>query len=133
MKNKPIDNLFRFDYGLEDIDTGPRSRLTKLPDGYPTLIPGRESMGRRVDQYWTPRSLEHFLFSFVAPNISDTGLLIPRRFRWMLKEIKTKLRARADKKEPHCEEAWQKALKVLETEETLMELVNLYYNSLHKA
>jgi hypothetical protein len=133
MKNKPIENLFRFDYGIEDIDTGQRSRSAKLPDGHPTLIPGRESMGAQVDQYWTPQSLERFIFSLIAPHITDSSVLSPRQFRRALKKIKMKLKARTKKKEFEGDNAWQKALEVMEAEEALMELVNMYYNSLHKA
>ena len=132
MKNKAIDNLFRFDYGLEDIVTA-RPSHAKLPDGHPTLMPGQESILAQVDKYWEAKSLENFILSFMAPAIRDTGLLIPRRFRRMLREIKAKLKHRADTGAKDPDEAWQPAIEVLEAEEALMELANMYYNSLHKA
>ena len=133
MKNKHIDTLFRFDYGIETIDTGQRPQSSKLPDGHPTLIPGQENLEARVDQYWTPQSLEHFLFSFVTPSISYSGLLVPRLFRRILKEIKRKIQARTQNKDSKPGDVWHRALQVLEEEESLMELVFMYYNSLHKA
>ncbi len=133
MKNKHIDSLFRFDYGIETIDTGQRPQQSKLPDGHPTLIPGQENLGARLDQYWAPQSLEHFLFSFVAPSISYSDLMVPRIFRRKLKEIKKNLRTRIQNTESQPGDAWHRALEVLEEEDSLMELVFMYYNSLHKA
>ncbi len=133
MTDNSTDKVFRLDYGLEDI-TFEEVSSPHLPQKRVTLIPGKESYVEKVDQLWNAASLENFLLEALTPKISDERILIPQHYRAMLEKMLLKFKVLRDEKNSVIpDHIWQQANRILKKDKDLMDLLTIYYHTLHRA
>ncbi len=133
MTDKSTDKAFQLDYGLEDI-TFNEVISPHLPQKRATLLPGKENYTEKLDQLWNTSSLENFLLEALVPKISDERMIMPQQYRDMQKKMLKKFKViEKEKNSVIPDHIKQRAISILEQDKALMDLLTMYYHTLHRA
>ena len=130
------DNSIRvlsFDTGIEQIIQGDDIVSEQLPDTT-GLLPSEEHLRFHLDEALHSPSLEEQVINLLSPNISNKEILIPARFHSLIEETGSELMQEAEEHGlTNSKSDLANAVKVLQEEKELMDLVNSNRKILLKA
>lgn len=131
--NRPVENGFIFERGIERVDYQNDIATPRLPQGQRDLPPARVAMRSHLQQLLTQENWQSALLTHLDEGQIDPNLLLPGAYRKTVKELREHLRRLANKAtSPAARRALREAEEVLDEEVELHVLLANYRGSLHK-
>ena len=126
--------FFSFDRGIEQIFQGELKADARLPQQRGTVLPSENPATQHLDKVVRTPNLESHLLNSLQARVDDKTILIPSVYRSLITESRKALRKSAKKAGPWTnKKVLEEAAELLDGEEDLMDLLNTYRNTLHKA
>lgn len=116
-----------FEGGVNQLDPKP-SQVSQLP-ARRLVLPAEFADSPQLDQIFSEKSIDHFISMRLRPDISDTDLLTPARFRSILVSLRSSLRAKA-RNHPKAARQLGRLAAILDEESNLSELLQMYRSAL---
>ncbi|MDR6536948.1 hypothetical protein [Variovorax soli] len=114
-------NPFKFDSGIDAIVRGSQAEQMPMAEVGPAWVAQRSLL----DQLYALPNLEDYLWSQVAPEISEAALLLPYRFWQAVESARDRLQAAAAKDARNAR-LLQRAVAVLDDQSDLFGLLQQY-------
>lgn len=123
--NQPIDRSNRI--GVVEIRNGP-TQLIELPERQ-LISPSEISDRPQLEKIFSKKSIDDFITERLRPNIFDSDLLTPSRFRSVLRSLRFSLRTVA-RRNPSSAKSLGQLAAILDEERDLADLLQMYRSAL---
>lgn len=123
-----------FERGIDRITFRPKEGAQGLPD-LQHLVPADQTSRPQLDRLLARRTLDHLVDDAITPEVDDPELLLPSRFRGVLRNTLKSLRRRGEReKDPRSRDAraLARAAGLLAEEDELRELAQMYLSTLYQ-
>ena len=125
--------VLSFDYGIETITKAEVRPKKKLPDAASPVMPSSEHPNEQLQKILSAQPLGHRILASLEPMLTDKDFLIPARYQAMFEDVRTVMaKMLGGKRSATDKRKIRKALKLMEEERELMDLLRYYRSLLHK-